>query len=197
VNFNDEMNGVTRFMLAIGLTNGLGSGIHLASPSPSVIDFKKLKVGSTISLDPSDFLYPPVSPPSLLSLMSSFSPQQTRYSLAENEKTKFVVKDSSSGAHLKKKKCFKYMGRVGGEWPTPQRGHWFPTPEDISSFRSKIVSLCPFQDKTMVLFLIPTHPHPPQLSQKTKKYKMIIYQRNIDRFSLPLHPTLTTHILIS
>ena len=27
--------------------------------------------------------------------------------------------------------CVKHMGVVGGEWPTPQRGHWFPHPGDV------------------------------------------------------------------
>lgn len=57
VNFNDEMNGVTRFMLAIGLTNALGAGIHLGS---AAVDFNDLKIGSTLTLDASDFQYLPV-----------------------------------------------------------------------------------------------------------------------------------------
>jgi hypothetical protein len=72
-----------------------------------------------------------------------------------------------------------------------QRGHWFPSPDDVTSFRSKIVSLCPFQDKTMVLLLHSSHTQLTtllQLSQKNKKYKLIIYQRNIDRY-LPFLPS--------
>ena len=30
--------------------------------------------------------------------------------------------------------CVKHMGVVGGEWPTPQRGHWFPHPGDVQVY---------------------------------------------------------------
>lgn len=125
------MNGVTRFMLTMGLTNGLSSGIHIASSTSSSINFNSIKSGSSILLQDSDFSTSPV-----------------RYSLSEDETYKFVKKDSTSHSH--KKKCFKYLGKVGGEWPTPQRGHWFPTVEDVNSFRSKITNLCPFTDKSKV-----------------------------------------------
>ncbi len=75
---------------------------------------------------------------------------KVRYSLTENEKTKFVVPDKDSSAVYHKKRCFKYKGMYGGEWPTPQRGHWFPEPDDVTSFREKIKALCPFNDKSMV-----------------------------------------------
>jgi hypothetical protein len=48
---------------------------------------------------------------------------------------------------------------------TLQRGHWFPNPGDIESFRSKISLLCPL----------------PKKSQNKKRYKLIIYQRDISR----------------
>lgn len=44
-------------MVAIGLTNGLGAGIHLGS---AAIDFRHIKIGTTIALDASDFQYLPV-----------------------------------------------------------------------------------------------------------------------------------------
>ena len=39
--------------------------------------------------------------------------------------------------------CVRYQGTVGGEWPTPQRGHWFPHTGDVESFRAKLRELCP------------------------------------------------------
>ena len=39
--------------------------------------------------------------------------------------------------------CVRYQGSVGGEWPTPQRGHWFPHTGDVQSFRAKLRQLCP------------------------------------------------------
>ena len=54
-------------------------------------------------------------------------------------------------------------------WPTPQRGHWFPNEGDIASFRSKITSLCPADERLL------------KEEEKTKKYKFVIYQRDISR----------------
>jgi hypothetical protein len=71
VNFNEEMNGVTRFMLAIGLTDGRGSGIHIASAASAttaLAEFSHLKIGSSVSLDTTDFHSPPVSHRTLDSL---------------------------------------------------------------------------------------------------------------------------------
>ncbi len=41
------------------------------------------------------------------------------------------------------------MGTLGGRWPTPQRGSWFPNEGDIDSFRQKIRDACP-ADKELV-----------------------------------------------
>ena len=38
------------------------------------------------------------------------------------------------------------LGHAGGEWPTPQRGHWFPREGDIATFREKMVDLCPLEE---------------------------------------------------
>jgi len=45
--------------------------------------------------------------------------------------------------------CVWVEGEVGGSWPTPQRGHWFPLPQDVDSFRQKIASFCP-KDASLV-----------------------------------------------
>jgi hypothetical protein len=34
--------------------------------------------------------------------------------------------------------CVKVLDTIGGAWPTTQRGHWFPNPGDITSFRNKL-----------------------------------------------------------
>src|SRR3546814_12536323 len=65
--------------------------------------------------------------------------------------------------------CVKYMGAVGGEWPTPQRGHWFPNSGDVADFHRKIERLCPFD---------------PELHKKyesSTKYKLVAYQRDLTR----------------
>lgn len=56
--------------------------------------------------------------------------------------------------------CARVDGEVGGVWPTPQRGHWFPSASDVTSFRRKITSLCPkdasLVSETFFTFLPPT-----------------------------------------
>jgi len=39
--------------------------------------------------------------------------------------------------------CTRFEAAVGGLWPTPQRGHWFPNPGDVEALRAKIAWLCP------------------------------------------------------
>ena len=38
---------------------------------------------------------------------------------------------------------------LGGKWPTPQRGHWFPNIDSVVDFREKIRYLCP-ENKALV-----------------------------------------------
>lgn len=66
--------------------------------------------------------------------------------------------------------CVKYVTSVGGRWPTPQRGHWFPLRGDAEDLRDKIRRLCPApanskkvsgQDENSCLSLFP--PLPPSL----------------------------------
>ena len=38
--------------------------------------------------------------------------------------------------------CVKYIDTIGGKWPTPQRGHWFSNPNDVSTLRQKIDKFC-------------------------------------------------------
>lgn len=61
--------------------------------------------------------------------------------------------------------CVRLGAAVGGLWPTLQRGHWFPNPGDVSSFRAKIAELCP---------------NPPAVS-KGNTHKLVIYQRDQSR----------------
>jgi hypothetical protein len=58
---------------------------------------------------------------------------------------------TASAAPRLQEQCVKFMGTIGGQWPTPQRGHWFPNPGDISSFRKKLIDICP-RDVTLVTY---------------------------------------------
>ena len=70
--------------------------------------------------------------------------------------------------------CVKFMGSVGGEWPTLQRGHWFSQSNDVEAFRAKMSSLCrrkPGQGNSVT----------DVQGLKKKKFKMSIYQRDLSR----------------
>lgn len=65
--------------------------------------------------------------------------------------------------------CVKSMGRIGGNWPTPQRGHWFPNDGDVATFRDKIRGLCPMDQTKLDTFA------------KKAPFKLMIYQRDLSR----------------
>jgi hypothetical protein len=52
------------------------------------------------------------------------------------------------------KVCVMILESIGGVWPTPQRGHWFPLPGDVTSFREKISFLCPKDEASVVKIII-------------------------------------------
>mmetsp|Transcript_4543 Transcript_4543/g.6956 ORF Transcript_4543/g.6956 Transcript_4543/m.6956 type:complete len:421 (+) Transcript_4543:126-1388(+) len=157
--FNDEMNGMTRFMLALGLTSGAPSYLHIG---PISVDINSVKAGSAVLLKKSDFLFPPAV-----------------YSMAEEIPERFVVSRRVYNSHEERSVCMKYMGTVGGEWPTPQRGHWFPNKDDVQSFRSKIASLCAMK-------------FPSKAYIKNKPYKMVIYQRDLSRVIVDIDRVIAT-----
>jgi hypothetical protein len=87
-------------------------------------------------------------------------------------KERFLVKegvDAHNDHESHEKVCVKDMGVIGGDWPTPQRGHWFPNDHDIDLFRKKIELLCP-ADPALLLE-----------EAKKKKYKLVVYQRDLSR----------------
>ena len=86
--------------------------------------------------------------------------------------------------------CARFGGTLGGVFPTPQRGHWFPNPGDIDSFRSKMKRLCPAHVATLESTSTSTSStkglnsndnNPNINSNNKKKRKMVIYQRDRSR----------------
>lgn len=65
--------------------------------------------------------------------------------------------------------CVNYVETIGGMWPTPQRGHWFPNAEDVDSFRQKLSYLCSRDESLLKKYA------------KKRQYKLVIYQRDISR----------------
>lgn len=87
-------------------------------------------------------------------------------------KERFIVRkgvDVHNDHESREMVCVKDLGVVGGEWPTPQRGHWFPKEGDIERFRKKIIALCPPDEKLL------------DKGKKQKTYKLVIYQRDQSR----------------
>jgi hypothetical protein len=39
--------------------------------------------------------------------------------------------------------CVRFLGTLGGRWPTPQRGSWFSQDGDVEALRQKIRDACP------------------------------------------------------
>ena len=164
--FVEETNGMTKFMVALGVIKGANDGKAEALPDSRVFHFihdsgipakyHKHK-GESRQIDHHDF-----------------HDHVEVHVQPKNQDTdqKFLVKtdQKSMRAHEKHHTvCVKNMGEIGGMWPTPQRGHWFPNEGDIASFRSKIVSLCPPDARLL------------EEEKKTKKYKLVMYQRDISR----------------
>eukprot|EP01040_Poterioochromonas_malhamensis_P007099 gene7099-7666_t len=158
--FVDDLNSITRFVIYLGTIlpkpTTIQSIYYLEYPS---LWKKHLKVGDAILIDSHNLMKQKMQS---LSLSSDIIPS-SRFSLSSQP---------SQGLHVKAKDqhlCMKYMGTLGGRWPTPQRGSWYPNPGDIETFRQKIKDACP--------------PNPSLLEsqKKQKKYKLVVYQRDLSR----------------
>ena len=153
--FINELNGVTKMIVSLG-TIGLGSlnertanYINLKTKDQDIISNMQYGQSFTMTrLRIKDHLFEDLSP-------------------SVDVEKRFVMKlDKSNLKPDRSVVCVKNMGSIGGQWPTPQRGHWFPNPGDIEAFRNKIRLLCPVQ-----------------VPKKTvdDKYKLVIYQRDLSR----------------
>jgi hypothetical protein len=74
--------------------------------------------------------------------------------------------------------CALYKGSIGGEWPTPQRGHWFPLPGDVDQYRDKIRMLCPMESSTLHTVTGNSNGNG---NGKGQKKQLVIYQRDLSR----------------
>jgi hypothetical protein len=116
------------------------------------------------------------------------------------------VKDAGAQA-LPSRVCVRYEGTVGGEWPTPQRGHWFSRQGDVHALRVKLRMLCPLNTEllsrassvhkytymhnaqTCVHAYVPlarqpspqTHAHVHMETAYTLRHRLVAYQRDLTR----------------
>lgn len=88
----------------------------------------------------------------------------TRFSVAEQESIRL------DGV------CLRYMGTAGGSWPTPQRGHWFPKPDDVATFRRNIEAFCGSSDNNNSG--LTGNQSAEALKQR---YRLVLYQRDRSR----------------
>lgn len=156
--FVGELNGVTKFLTIMGLTDGSLKSAHFLHLPNFNEPLKTLSVGSTIIIDKNQMKNHQI------------------FDMTIGPDMKFVTKSTSvslspTKSLTKPQQCVKYMGTVGGEWPTPQRGHWFPNNGDIESFRAKIRQLCPMSHDLLSKWK----------RSKDKKYLLVIYQRDRSR----------------
>jgi hypothetical protein len=86
-------------------------------------------------------------------------------------------KEGHKDANTRDTVCARYMGHIGGDWPTPQRGHWFPFPGDVDSFRQSLREACP--------------PHAPQVGVRII-YNMPFNHNSLDTYANFFSPR--THI---
>ena len=161
--FVEETNGMTKFMIALGVIQGADQSktlpdsrvFHFIHDSGIPAKYHK-SVGESRLINHHDFHdHVEMQVNSKTQTESKFLTRQDQKSMRARSKHKAV--------------CVKNMGEIGGMWPTPQRGHWFPNEGDIASFRSKIASLCPADERLL------------KEEEKTKRYKLVVYQRDISR----------------
>jgi len=166
--FVKEINGVTKLMVAI-------AALQRDQPTPVDLTLhfvhyplsnalRKLKIGEIMSLPrPKDMidsqtvrLAPDVPTVQRFVITSDGQMQQ--------DKTRSDAKEGSFD------RCAVYHGTIGGAWPTPQRGHWFPNSGDVDNFRSKIRAMCPADSAVQA-----------DTANLSKKRHIVIYQRDISR----------------
>lgn len=152
--FVGESNSMTRFMLGLGMTNGLFQYLHF-------VHAPRLGLSHTIA-KPGDSMYIPYKSLSSHQVLHMDEPLQHRF-----DKLRPAITSSEAG------QCMKFMGSVGGEWPTLQRGHWFSQPGDVTAFRDKMSALCGLRAGQARAVDIP--------GRKKKKFKMSVYQRDLSR----------------
>jgi len=181
--FESHLNGVTRLMLYLG-TISEGSNtkkLHFVSIRKRhriLAQIRKLPSGGTLMIPQSLLITgQAVDLSPLVPVKDRFSNVNINKVSSENRKNVHIRSDSTAiprdagtqSSSSSSSVCVKLVGTIGGQWPTPQRGHWFPNRGDIESFRNKIRKACPADAAEL------------NSTRKTKKFKMVLYQRDISR----------------
>lgn len=184
LSFVDQLNGITRLFTVLGtVLETINIQFVYFSHIPIILDIGNLEKGQTFKLQNSAMMKHQKI------VLDSTVPLHDRFSSIDKRSINEEIM------------CVKFMGTIGGKWPTPQRGHWFPNNADVISMREKIDNLCPISAprprhvKAPVLI----DAHELVLSPKSfwmanltviqrelkysqqKIFKMVIYQRDLNR----------------
>ncbi len=178
--FSLELNGITRLMVAIAamkehkhLPSRLN--LHFLHIPIDYVNPEKLSESVSNSGNKASFKQVVVQLPPEAKL-----PDHRIVTLTKNmeSKARFVphAVTAAQGASYDRT-CVLYKGSYGGEWPTPQRGHWFEGEGDAYSFRQKLRTLCPRDTP-----LLQKYNKVDSNSKNGRKMrKMVVYQRDLSR----------------
>jgi len=167
--FVKELNGVTKLMVAI-------AALQRDQPTPVDLTLhfvhypfnkshRKAKVGEIMQLPMQKDLID-----SQTVRLASDVPMAQRFLITSAGQ----IQQDQERKESREAGCAVFHGSLGGVWPTPQRGHWFPNTGDVDNFRAKIRAMCPpdpaAQARSVTLN-----------SASGQKRRLVIYQRDISR----------------
>lgn len=188
--FWKDLNGFTKLLILLGTLSETSSGVltaHFMDCGSSLSAWQATTVGDAFTISnlaaslggTRDHLHGPgitrFSHSTVGDKVNDSSQQQLR--ITENSSPSKLTYPQSLFS-LGASPCVQYQGTVGGNWPALDRGHWFPNKGDISSFRSKLSVICPLNS---------TRGDP---YRSKKAFKMVIYQRDLNRKIANLEETL-------
>lgn len=158
--FVPQLSAMTRMMVALGTVSSKSPTLHYAHLGEADSVLPLMAPGQAFVLRPSEVAVESVvALGDRVGLEGKFKEDSTS------------SKESRNRGVRSNNTCVKYMGTIGGKWPTPQRGHWFPHPSDIAIFRGKIRQWCGGDVARL----------PPRVKTQGGKRKLVIYQRDLSR----------------
>lgn len=195
--FSGNLNGMTRFMLYLSVMDvNIAPGnrnMHFVHIDPSKNSVTHANSGSIVRVDKTLICSPhqEVDLSTSIAPVDRFKPLTPHTSIGQIDN--LGTTSSSSGIRnsvcqyhhnrplTNSEVCMRVVDSIGGAWPTPQRGHWFPNRGDIASFRQKIREACPADTATLAQNDVKKH----------KKYKLVVYQRDLSRKLLQQDESIT------
>ena len=124
--FTTNLNGMTRFLVYLGTAAIMDKN---QEQDPITLHYVHMKD------EESSFLHSQSSSGKIFVSQKSFSASSETVTLVKGQPSekRFIEKTSISPriGLTSEKICVHYIDAIGGMWPTPQRGNWFPKTGDI------------------------------------------------------------------